>query len=179
MSNPTKTADNPVNSPHSRDAGNGNRKRRGRGQGRGCGRREHDSERERLRAVSYETKALIPNILAASKKSYLTEGFLYRSPAAPPLLDQRFCPGYTGTKIQVLNVDTFDAGIRELSSNSNPSSTTVTEPTPPAPVAVLNMASDFALGGGWLGGARAQEGSPLQTQHTHCITQAVFLSHAR
>ncbi|EEH18060.2 hypothetical protein PABG_00623 [Paracoccidioides brasiliensis Pb03] len=59
----------------------------------------------------------------------------------------RFCPGYTGTKIQVLNVDTFDAGIQELSNNSNPSSTTMTEPTPPAPVAVLNMASDFALGG--------------------------------
>ncbi|ODH50260.1 hypothetical protein GX48_03532 [Paracoccidioides brasiliensis] len=87
MSNPTRTTNNLANSPHGRDAGNGHRTRRGRGQGRGCGRREHDSERERLRAVSYETKALIPNILAASKKSSLTEGFLYRSPAAPPLLD--------------------------------------------------------------------------------------------
>ncbi|PGH14702.1 hypothetical protein AJ79_02868 [Helicocarpus griseus UAMH5409] len=71
----------------------------------------------------------------------------------PPRLDQKFCPKFKGTKIQVLEADTFDAGIQ---LGNNGSQTTFGESSP-APVAVLNMASDFAPGGSWLRGARAQE----------------------
>ncbi|KKZ63147.1 hypothetical protein EMCG_02524 [[Emmonsia] crescens] len=168
MSNPTRGAPSPVGPPRGRGHANGRGRGRGlgdvrgwagghgRGRGRGGGRGivagERGDEREQLRAVSYETKALIPSILARSRDSnLLKEGIIYRSPTAPPRLDQKFCPKFTGTTIQVFEADSFDAGIQLLSDSNNQSGSTV------ADVAVLNMASDFALGGSWLNGARAQE----------------------
>ncbi|OAX84172.1 hypothetical protein ACJ72_01447 [Emergomyces africanus] len=159
MSNPTRGAPTHALSPRGRGRGRGHGRGRGRGlgnvrgRGQGIGASEHGAEREQLRAISYETKALIPSILRASKDcALLKESMLFQRPTAPPRLDQKFCPKFTGTEIQVLEADTFDAGIELLGDgNSKTSSTAV------ADVAVLNMASDFALGGSWLNGARAQE----------------------
>ncbi|OJD19923.1 hypothetical protein AJ78_00117 [Emergomyces pasteurianus Ep9510] len=160
MLNHTRGAPNPAHSPRGRGhddgqgrgRGRGFRDVRGRGRGRGAGASEYNAEREQLRAISYETKALIPKILSESKNcALLKEGMLFCSPTAPPRLNHKFCPKFTGTKIQVLEADTFDTGIELLRDSSSKTSSTM------ADVAVLNMASDFALGGSWLNGARAQE----------------------
>ncbi|KAK2809190.1 hypothetical protein FQN50_004026 [Emmonsiellopsis sp. PD_5] len=139
--------------PGDRGRGRGQGRGRGRGRGRGLGQggAEFDAiakERAELRVISHETKALLPGILASAPNRHLKDGFLYRHPI-PPRLDQKYCPKHKGTRIQVLDSDTFDAGI-QLSNNDKNDENSGT-------VAVLNMASDMAAGGGWLGGARAQE----------------------
>lgn len=156
MSNPTREALGPTGSPrrHGRRRGLGDARGRRRGRGHDTiVADEPDSKCAQLRTISHETKLIIPNILLASKSgAVLKEGFLYQSPTTPPRLDQKFCPKFAGTKIQVADADTFDAAI-QLLSDSNTSQTG----SPEAPVAVLNMASPSNPGGGWLSGARAQE----------------------
>ncbi|PGH10337.1 hypothetical protein GX51_00094 [Blastomyces parvus] len=168
MSNPARGTLSAASSPRGRGRGHGpqdargfagqpSRSRgqnRGRGPGRGRGRGIVPNDRAQLQAISRETETVIPSILNASQNStLLREGILYQSPRAPPRLDRKFCPGFTGTKIMVLEADTFDAAIQLFkdSSNNKQSSAPVTD------VAVLNMASDFVPGGGWLSGAQAQE----------------------
>ncbi|PGH14073.1 hypothetical protein AJ80_06077 [Polytolypa hystricis UAMH7299] len=126
---------------------------RGRGRGRGRGNAHfvrtpsQERLREELRGVSRETQSVIPDILVSTNRCP-PDGFIYQPPF-PPRLNASKCPRITGTKIEIVEEDTFDAAIAIDKSPSQTGDET--------PVCVLNMASERAPGGGWLSGAQAQE----------------------
>ncbi|KAI9864890.1 MAG: hypothetical protein M1813_002661 [Trichoglossum hirsutum] len=114
--------------------------------------------RQVLAKVARETKAVLPDILAQLAPDVTADGKLYLRKDLD-YLHQKYCPKHTlptddpecgryGTRIRVINGDSFDVAIA-LQSQSD----TIDE----KPVAVLNMASARAGGGGWLSGALAQE----------------------
>lgn len=145
-----KGSDHDGSNPEGRDSRmqNPRRGQRRRGGGRSAAdEAAYASLRQELRAVSQETKRHLPTILATVPHCP-PDGFLYRPPELPHL-DPKYCPQVSGTKLQVLEVDTYDAAIALI----QPEMATGNQPPP----CVLNMASDRSPGGNWLGGARAQE----------------------
>ncbi|KAH0544965.1 hypothetical protein FGG08_000891 [Glutinoglossum americanum] len=111
-----------------------------------------------LAQLAQETKAVLPEILSKLSPSVTAEGKLYVRKDVD-FLNQKYCPNYTlpanspepgrkGTRITVLDADSFDATL-DLESRADSADK--------KPVAVLNMANARVGGGGWLSGALAQE----------------------
>jgi hypothetical protein len=135
--------------------------------------------RQALAAIAKETKATTPTI--ASGLPHLNPAKSEKlSLETLQSLDAARCPRFKVTRAHVVNQDTFDAAIAMPSSVLDipssleiPTKTVETDvlahlkslavspenlnPSTAARVAVLNMASDKNPGGGWLGGASAQE----------------------
>ncbi|KAM0325737.1 hypothetical protein ACHAQA_007037 [Verticillium albo-atrum] len=140
---------------HGRDRGRG----RGRGQGQGRGGQPPNTTRRNrdLAEVAKETRTVLPDILphlpnvnaSASEALHL---------ATLPALKVSDCPQQPRTTIQVVNADTFNAALDLAEANPNEGR-----------VAVLNLASDYRAGGGWLKGARAQE-------EALCYRSSLYLS---
>ncbi|RPB14976.1 hypothetical protein P167DRAFT_519240 [Morchella conica CCBAS932] len=109
-----------------------------------------------LAAIAAETVTMIPEILALRPPA--PPSLLFTAAAPPPPLDPAACPGFVlpysdpegpgapGTRIRIVDGDTFNVAISlgQLMGD-------------PLPVLVLNLANAYAVGGGWLGGAMAQE----------------------
>lgn len=120
----------------------------------------HNAERQEARLVSRDTRALLPEILQSTARNP-PDGFLVESEHLPQL-QRRDCPGFTGVKIQVVDMDTVDAAIR-LAKND---STTTTSSTSDAEIpekedyghpCILIMSNGDKPGGVWIHGARTQE----------------------
>jgi hypothetical protein len=135
--------------------------------------------RQALAAIAGETKETTPTIASGLPHLDPANSEKLDLETLPPL-DTARCPRFKVTKAHVLNQDTFDAAIAMPSSvldiplsSEKPTETEETDilehlkslaaspdhlnPSTAARVAVLNMASDKNPGGGWLGGASAQE----------------------
>ncbi|KAK0663410.1 hypothetical protein QBC41DRAFT_284617 [Cercophora samala] len=117
------------------------------------------SSRDELRKVARETELVLPKYLGGLKNdgSFLTQAQQCRKYTLEtfPRLDPNLCPNFTQrAKIRVINSDTLDAAIAEmtaLSTDNNFGQSTIP--------AVVNFANDTRPGGGWLNGAMAQEES--------------------
>ncbi|PSN62477.1 hypothetical protein BS50DRAFT_577379 [Corynespora cassiicola Philippines] len=139
-----------------------------------------------LRKAHRETKEILPTILA--QISHLNPGRCFHFKHPGPL-GASYCPGFAlpasdpkagrkGTRIRVLDADTYDAALA-LQSNTTVS-TVLPPPTqsshfaasganPVLPVAVLNLASERSPGGGWRHGSLAQE-------EALCYRSSLYLS---
>ena len=105
-----------------------------------------------LACVAADTKSLLPGILLTTPHAPAV-GQLYTKGDLPPLAPNA-CPKLNSTPIRVLNADSIDAAL-ELSTRH-----TENDGAPlgnEKPVLILNMANAHHSGGGWLGGALAQE----------------------
>lgn len=110
---------------------------------------EKAKRRKELSLTAAETKAILPNILDTIP-NVPPKGYLY-SPPQPPRLNKQYCPGFSPTRVRVIDDDTFDTatGLARCSQYI-----TVQDKRP---VCVLNMANAYTAGGGWRNGALAQE----------------------
>ncbi|KAH0603781.1 uncharacterized protein H6S33_007440 [Morchella sextelata] len=109
-----------------------------------------------LAAIAAETLTLIPGVLALHPAPPPSR--LFTAAAPPPPLDPAACPsfvlpycdpegpGYPGTRIRVVDGDTFNVALSLGQVMSDP-----------LPVLVLNLANARTAGGGWLTGSMAQE----------------------
>jgi len=109
--------------------------------------------RDVLAAVAAETKNVLPGLL--KKMPYAApNGTLFSANTKDGhtihKLDRKVCPKLKGAKIKVVSADTINAAL-ELAE------TTANTTTDGYPVVILNLASEFRAGGGWLRGALAQE----------------------
>lgn len=123
-----------------------------------------------LASVAFETKSLLPNILAAAYgpkdgPAAASAGYLYHANQNLPSLSSHDCPSLPLTRVRVLNGDSLDTALALSSSSSSSSSTIATKKScvsffsekQKKAVLVLNMANAQHGGGGWLKGALAQE----------------------
>ena len=107
-----------------------------------------------LSAVAKETKAALPDILNQLPEIDAAQSTVHKLDDLAALQPSK-CPGFTlangsiGFTSEVVNDDTLDTAI-SLSKESA---------TSDARVVILNLASERSPGGGWLGGALAQEES--------------------
>ncbi|KAF2418250.1 hypothetical protein EJ08DRAFT_621821 [Tothia fuscella] len=141
---------------------------------------QNQSRRARLVKTAQETKAALPGILKQIPIDAIRSQ-VYNLSQLPPL-DPTHCPAYnskdnpttstTGTPIHVLNADTLDCAIhlhalptQQPRDQTNPPQNQNT----PSSVLVLNLASEYKPGGGWLTGALAQEESI-------CYRSSLYLS---
>ena len=108
---------------------------------------EHTAQslRESLKKVCYETKNLLPGLLA-TRPDAPPDGVLYKDNDLVGL-DSSRCPRLPPTSVSVINSDSIDAAI----------SLAKTRPRRSGPVCVLNMANAHSAGGGWTSGSLAQE----------------------
>ncbi|KAF1362443.1 hypothetical protein EJ07DRAFT_82225, partial [Lizonia empirigonia] len=124
-----------------------------------------------LKKVAEETKAILPAVLK-SLPGFRAEVSSIHDLGGLVALDAKDCPrhvlpngdqdaGAVGTRIRVLDKDSFDAAI-ELQPN-------YTAHGSGRPVAVLNLASERHAGGGWQNGAMAQE-------EALCYRSSLYLS---
>ena len=104
-----------------------------------------------LARIAADTKSLLPGILLTTPHAPV-DGRLYTPGDLPPLAPKA-CPKLNLTPIRVLNADSIDAAL-ELSTRHSEKDGA---PRNEKPVLILNMANAYHSGGGWLGGARAQE----------------------
>ena len=104
-----------------------------------------------LARVAADTKSLLPGILLTTPHAP-PDGRLYTKGDLPPLAPNA-CPKLNLTPIRVLNADSIDAAL-ELKTWHTEKDVT---PRNEKPVLILNMANAYHAGGGWLGGALAQE----------------------
>ena len=104
-----------------------------------------------LARVAADTKSLLPGILLTTPHAP-ADGRLYTKGDLPPLAPNA-CPKLNLTPVRVLNVDSIDAAL-ELSTRHTEKGGA---PRIEKPVLILNMANAYHSGGGWLGGAQAQE----------------------
>ncbi|KAI9371477.1 hypothetical protein BJX61DRAFT_28551 [Aspergillus egyptiacus] len=105
-----------------------------------------NDRREILKATAQETLKLIPAILQL-RPDAPDRGYICLRDRYTPL-SSRFFPNLS-TRVEVVDGDTYDVAIRLSNTWANHGDT--------KPVCVLNMASERHPGGGWLGGALAQE----------------------
>lgn len=104
-----------------------------------------------LAQVASETKSLLPGILLTTPHAP-ANGQLYKKADLPPLSPEA-CPHALSTPFRVLNADSIDVAL-ELTRRGRSDHGAGSEEKP---VLILNMANAFHSGGGWLGGALAQE----------------------
>lgn len=104
-----------------------------------------------LARVAADTKSLLPGILLTTPHAP-ADGRLYTKGDLPPL-EPNACPNLNSTPIRVLNADSIDAAL-ELSTRYTEKDVAHRNEKP---VLILNMANAYHSGGGWLGGALAQE----------------------
>lgn len=130
----------------------------------------YGDHRRALSAIAKETREVTPIIMADIPHLNATNSELLTLGDDLPMLDPSRCPqfatnGYLGTPIRVVNKDAFDAAIALRDSAAPTLAAVMTESSLPehiqigrvGRVAVLNLASERNPGGGWLGGASAQE----------------------
>jgi hypothetical protein len=89
------------------------------------------------RAIAQDTLARVESIVASTPGASLDSTFV---DSQLPALDLDACPGYEGTDIHVVNLDSFSAArniARSVDEDCN------------GKIAVLNLASDQVPGGGW------------------------------
>jgi hypothetical protein len=89
------------------------------------------------RAIAQDTLARVESIVASTPGASLDSTCI---DSQLPALDLDACPGYEGTDIHVVNLDSFSAArniSRSISKDCN------------GKIAVLNLASDQVPGGGW------------------------------
>lgn len=146
-----------------------------------------DKQRNHLRAVAAETNDVLPTILAGIPSLDTTAASIHHFKDLGPL-NPNACPGFNlrgpgpharrkGTRIRVLNQDTFDAALDlqpnttvqtvligsekvndvEMEDASEATAQAAPHSAPVKPVAILNLANHRRAGGGWLNGALAQE----------------------
>jgi len=143
------------------------------------------SRRLQLREVAAETIEILPDILAQLPNFDATASSIHSLKDTTPL-DPKDCPGFTlpsddekagqkGTRIRILDQDTFDVAL-ELQPDTTVNAITQSTTTPPTTatnedaagpistptkplktVALLNLASEIHPGGGFKNGALAQE----------------------
>ena len=104
-----------------------------------------------LARVAADTKSLLPGILLTTPHAP-ADGQLYTKHELLPLAPNA-CPKLKFTTIRVLNADSIDAAL-ELSVRHTERDGA---PKNEKPILILNMANAYHSGGGWLGGALAQE----------------------
>ena len=104
-----------------------------------------------LALVAADTKSLLPGILLTTPHAP-ADGRLYTKGDLPPLAPNA-CPDLNLTPIRVLNVDSIDAALKLSTRHTEKDGA----PRNEKPILILNMANAYHPGGGWLGGALAQE----------------------
>ncbi|KAF3355377.1 hypothetical protein VDGD_07852 [Verticillium dahliae] len=140
----------------------GQNRARGHGRGgHGRDRRAHNPDSTRrnrdLAEVAKETRTVLPDILPHLPHVNASNSEALHLATLPPLklLD---CPQHPRATIRVVNADTFNAALELAEAHPDGGR-----------VAVLNLASDYRAGGGWLKGARAQE-------EALCYRSSLYLS---
>ncbi|KAI4249435.1 MAG: hypothetical protein L6R42_008989 [Xanthoria sp. 1 TBL-2021] len=106
---------------------------------------------ELLAAVAEETLAVVRDVVKKAPNSRPTGELL--EPHTLVLALQSQCTNLPRNKIRVINMDTLDIACKL----NNLTTSTVTDPTSPPPILILNMANAHWAGGGWMKGALAQE----------------------
>ncbi|KAM0286469.1 hypothetical protein ACHAQH_000895 [Verticillium albo-atrum] len=140
----------------------------GRGQGRGRGRgvygrgrgahNPNNTRRNRdLADVAKETRTVLPDILPHLPNINASTSEALHLATLPPLRLSD-CPQHPRATIGVVNADTYNAALDLADAHPDGGR-----------VAVLNLASDYRAGGGWLKGARAQE-------EALCYRSSLYLS---
>ncbi|ORY66458.1 uncharacterized protein BCR38DRAFT_465336, partial [Pseudomassariella vexata] len=135
--------------------------------------------RAALAEIAKETKAALPGILQQLPHLDASSSENLSLDELPPL-DPSQCPKFTvpgksniyGTRVVVVNQDTFDAAIAMPASVVAPQEGDMAIPENErrnTRVAVLNLASDKKPGGGWLNGSVAQE-------EALCYRSSLYLS---
>jgi uncharacterized protein (TIGR02452 family) len=106
-----------------------------------------------LAVVAAETQSVLPALLRQMPHAK-PDGHLYCNYTPDglrfPALSPQSCPRIKGPKIRVVNSDTIDAAL-DIASKTRSTTSDVN------PVVILNLASEYRAGGGWLKGALAQE----------------------
>lgn len=106
-----------------------------------------NNRRAILQATAQETLKHIPTVLQLRPDAPPTGYICLQSRYTP--LSSRFFPSLS-TRVQVVDRDSYDVAIQLTNSQAANNGDT-------KPVCVLNMASEFHAGGGWLKGSMAQE----------------------